>query len=244
MTTSPGSASPGRSRCGANPSISTNIAAALDAARGARPRLSRASARARRSSRRAAREARTAAPGRAIPTARRSIRASAAISTAAEAERAHRGGRRPRLAPRHGRRRSRPRSARSPIAASTPDGAESVVAAQPERWGDAVIARKEVPTSYHLSVVVDDALQGVTHVVRGQDLEAATDLHVLLQDLLGLPTPRYHHHPLDPRPRRATSWRRAGCPKSLAELRAKRRHRPPRIAGAGSASRRHPTPST
>ncbi|MBR3191259.1 glutamate--tRNA ligase family protein, partial [Bosea sp. (in: a-proteobacteria)] len=51
-------------------------------------------------------------------------------------------------------------------------------------------------TSYHLSVVVDDALQGVSHVVRGRDLEAATDIHVLLQRLLGLPTPRYHFHRL------------------------------------------------
>lgn len=66
----------------------------------------------------------------------------------------------------------------------------------PARWGDAVLARKEIPTSYHLSVVVDDALQGVTHVVRGRDLEASTDLHVLLQRLLGLPPPRYHHHAL------------------------------------------------
>jgi glutamyl-Q tRNA(Asp) synthetase len=73
---------------------------------------------------------------------------------------------------------------------------EAVVEADPARWGDAVLIRKEVPTSYHLSVVVDDALQGVTHVVRGRDLEAATDLHVLLQALLGLPTPRYHHHGL------------------------------------------------
>ncbi|MCC2653349.1 MAG: tRNA glutamyl-Q(34) synthetase GluQRS, partial [Microvirga sp.] len=59
-----------------------------------------------------------------------------------------------------------------------------------------VIVRKDTPTSYHLSVLVDDALQGVTHVVRGQDLEAATDLHVVLQDLLGLPTPLFHHHGL------------------------------------------------
>ncbi len=78
----------------------------------------------------------------------------------------------------------------------TPDGGEETVEADPWRWGDAVLVRKDVPTSYHLSVVVDDALQGVTHVVRGQDLEAATDLHVLLQKLLGLPTPLYHHHGL------------------------------------------------
>lgn len=76
------------------------------------------------------------------------------------------------------------------------DGATAAVAADPARWGDAVLVRKEIPTSYHLSVVVDDALQGVTHVVRGTDLEAATDLHVLLQALLGLPTPLYHHHGL------------------------------------------------
>ena len=66
----------------------------------------------------------------------------------------------------------------------------------PARWGDAVIARKDVPTSYHLAVVVDDALQGITHVVRGEDLLAATDIHRLLQRLLGLPAPRYHHHRL------------------------------------------------
>jgi glutamyl-Q tRNA(Asp) synthetase len=76
------------------------------------------------------------------------------------------------------------------------EGEEETVSTAPARWGDAVIVRKEVPTSYHLAVVVDDALQGVTHVVRGADLEAATDLHVLLQRLLGLPTPRYHHHAL------------------------------------------------
>jgi glutamyl-Q tRNA(Asp) synthetase len=70
------------------------------------------------------------------------------------------------------------------------------VMADPSRWGDAVIRRKEVPTSYHLSVVVDDALQGVTHVVRGADLEAATDLHALLQVVLALPQPAYHHHDL------------------------------------------------
>ncbi|PVE22347.1 tRNA glutamyl-Q(34) synthetase GluQRS [Microvirga sp. KLBC 81] len=75
-------------------------------------------------------------------------------------------------------------------------GDEEIVEVDPWRWGDAVIVRKDVPTSYHLSVVVDDALQGVTHVVRGQDLEAATDLHVLLQKLLGLSTPLYHHHGL------------------------------------------------
>ena len=75
-------------------------------------------------------------------------------------------------------------------------GAESRVAAHPERWGDAVIVRKDTPTSYHLAVVVDDALQGVTHVVRGADLEAATDLHTLLHALYGAPYIRFHHHRL------------------------------------------------
>lgn len=77
-----------------------------------------------------------------------------------------------------------------------PGGAFERVNARPQRWGDPVIVRKEAPTSYHLSVVVDDALQGVTHVVRGRDLYAATDLHRLLQHLLDLPAPRYHHHAL------------------------------------------------
>ncbi len=75
-------------------------------------------------------------------------------------------------------------------------GPVQISGCEPRRWGDPVVVRKETPTTYHLSVVVDDALQGVTHVVRGQDLEAATDLHVLLQKLLCLPTPYYHHHAL------------------------------------------------
>ena len=76
------------------------------------------------------------------------------------------------------------------------DGKADIVAADPSLWGDVVIARKEVPTSYHLAVVVDDAAQGVTHVVRGRDLFFATAVHVLLQKLLGLPSPAYHHHRL------------------------------------------------
>ena len=75
-------------------------------------------------------------------------------------------------------------------------GATTAVTADPLRWGDPVIARKGLPTSYHLSVVVDDALQGITHVVRGTDLEAATDIHCVLQNLLALPQPLYWHHPL------------------------------------------------
>ena len=65
-----------------------------------------------------------------------------------------------------------------------------------EGIGDIVLARRDMGTSYHLSVVVDDAGQGVTHVVRGQDLFEATKIHVILQRLLGLPTPIYHHHRL------------------------------------------------
>ena len=75
-----------------------------------------------------------------------------------------------------------------------PDGTQTVHPAEPERWGDAVIVRKEVPASYHLSVVVDDARQGVTRVTRGQDLFAATGLQRLLQVLLDLPEPLYSHH--------------------------------------------------
>lgn len=63
-------------------------------------------------------------------------------------------------------------------------------------WGDVVLVRKDTPTSYHLSVVVDDALQGVTHVVRGQDLEASTAIHSVLQRLLNLSSPAYWHHQL------------------------------------------------
>ena len=62
--------------------------------------------------------------------------------------------------------------------------------------GDGVLARRDMGTSYHLSVVVDDADQGITDVVRGRDLFDATAIHVVLQRLLGLPTPRYHHHRL------------------------------------------------
>ncbi len=79
---------------------------------------------------------------------------------------------------------------------SGPSGESGTVAAEPAAWGDVVLARKETPTSYHLSVVIDDALQGVTHVVRGQDLFWSTSVHRLLQSLLGLPAPIYHHHRL------------------------------------------------
>jgi glutamyl-Q tRNA(Asp) synthetase len=77
-----------------------------------------------------------------------------------------------------------------------PRGQSGTITAAPQMWGDIVLARKEQPTSYHLSVVVDDALQGVTDIVRGQDLFYATAIHRLLQVLLGLPEPVYHHHKL------------------------------------------------
>ena len=102
--------------------------------------------------------------------------------------------------------------------------------AAPAGWGDAVIVRKDIPASYHLAVVVDDAWQGVTHVTRGRDLYAATDLHRLLQVLLDLPAPVYHHHRLiidqvggvqlaksarDPSLRSLRDKRHAGCPASV-----------------------------
>ncbi|MER9626058.1 MULTISPECIES: tRNA glutamyl-Q(34) synthetase GluQRS [unclassified Mesorhizobium] len=70
------------------------------------------------------------------------------------------------------------------------------VEAHPQDWGDVVVARREIPTSYHLAVTMDDALQGVSHVVRGQDLYSATSVQRLLQQLLGLPQPAYFHHRL------------------------------------------------
>lgn len=70
------------------------------------------------------------------------------------------------------------------------------IEARPEAWGDVIIARKDIPTSYHLSVVLDDALQAVSHVVRGRDLYFATSLQRLLQETLGLPQPSYFHHKL------------------------------------------------
>jgi len=77
-----------------------------------------------------------------------------------------------------------------------PSGETGDMAAEPAAWGDVIVGRKETPTSYHLSVVIDDALQGVTHVVRGQDLFWSTSVHRVLQALLDLPAPSYHHHRL------------------------------------------------
>ena len=77
-----------------------------------------------------------------------------------------------------------------------PDGETGRLTIAPERWGDVVLARKDIGTSYHIAVVVDDALQKVSHVTRGQDLFHATDVHRLLQVLLELPMPVYCHHKL------------------------------------------------
>jgi glutamyl-Q tRNA(Asp) synthetase len=77
-----------------------------------------------------------------------------------------------------------------------PAGDTGAIAADPAAWGDVILARKDSPTSYHLAVVVDDAAQSVTDVVRGRDLFHATGVHRLLQALLGLPQPRYRHHRL------------------------------------------------
>lgn len=73
---------------------------------------------------------------------------------------------------------------------------ERLIEARPQTAGDVVLARKDAPASYHLSCTLDDAAMGVTHVLRGQDLFAATHVHRLLQTLLNLPSPVYCHHPL------------------------------------------------
>ena len=88
-----------------------------------------------------------------------------------------------------------------------------------QAWGDVVIARKDALASYHLAVVVDDAAEGVTDVVRGRDLETATDVHRVLQSLLGLPTPRYHHHALICGPDGKRLAKRTGSA-SLADMRS------------------------
>ena len=93
------------------------------------------------------------------------------------------------------------------------------ITADPASAGDVVLARKETPTSYHLAVTIDDAAQGVTDVVRGMDLFEATHVHRLLQALLGLPTPKYHHHPLLVGPDGKRLAKRNGA-RPLAELRA------------------------
>jgi glutamyl-Q tRNA(Asp) synthetase len=77
-----------------------------------------------------------------------------------------------------------------------PDGQRGLIPARPETAGDVVLARKDAGTAYHLAVTHDDALQGVTQVIRGHDLFEAAHIQVLIQALMGWPTPRYRHHPL------------------------------------------------
>jgi glutamyl-Q tRNA(Asp) synthetase len=99
------------------------------------------------------------------------------------------------------------------------DAGAGLTGANPAPFGDVVIARKDALASYHLAVVVDDAAQGITDVVRGADLFASTHIHRLLQALLGLPVPRYHHHPLVLGPDAKRLAKRAGGA-TLADLRA------------------------
>ncbi len=96
---------------------------------------------------------------------------------------------------------------------------QGCLACDPARFGDVVLARKDIPASYHLCVTHDDALQGVTLVTRGEDLKPATDLHRLLQALLGWPAPAYAHHRLltDEAGRRLAKRDRAA---TLRDLRA------------------------
>ena len=110
-----------------------------------------------------------------------------------------------------------------------PHGETGQVTADPQAWGDVIVARKETPTSYHLSVVIDDALQGVTDVVRGEDLFYSTSVHRLLQCLLGLPAPAYRHHRLI-RNETGHKLSKSGDATGLRELRA---------AGATLADIRH-----
>ncbi len=93
------------------------------------------------------------------------------------------------------------------------------VAATPLAHGDVVLARKDAPASYHLSCTLDDAAMGVTHVLRGNDLRGATDIHRLLQALLALPAPVYRHHPLLLGPDGKRLAKRAGSI-ALADLRS------------------------
>ena len=109
-----------------------------------------------------------------------------------------------------------------------PAGETGSIAANPAAWGDVILARKETPTSYHLAVVVDDAAQGVTEVVRGRDLFHATSVHRLLQALLGLAGAALPPPPPDPRCRR----------QQAVEIDAS--HRLARVARARRQRRRYP----
>lgn len=100
-----------------------------------------------------------------------------------------------------------------------PDGETGRVRADLAAWGDVVLARKDVPASYHLACVLDDALQGVTQVVRGRDLFWSTSVHRALQELFGLPEPIYFHHDLilDETGRKLSKSRRSTALRHLRE---------------------------
>lgn len=98
------------------------------------------------------------------------------------------------------------------------DALAGMVVADPRSHGDVILARKDAPASYHLAVTVDDAAQGISHVVRGSDLFAATHIHRLLQALLDLPTPDYRHHALLAGPDGTRLAKRHGAP-TLESLR-------------------------
>jgi glutamyl-Q tRNA(Asp) synthetase len=105
------------------------------------------------------------------------------------------------------------------------DELSGAVVADPLALGDVVLARKDAPASYHLAVTVDDAAQGVTHIVRGRDLFEATHVHRLLQELLGLPVPLYRHHALLTDAAGNRLAKRNGAP-TLASLHAARQDGP------------------
>ena len=132
-------------------------------------------------------------PGRATPTAPRCIRGSRSLSAADGGYACE--GRAVCLAPGHVG-RDGARTGPADLERDRPRPLERDGCRRAAAWGDVVLARKDTPTSYHLAVVVDDAAQGVTHVVRGQDLFWSTSVHRLLQELLGVPAPAYHHHRL------------------------------------------------
>jgi glutamyl-Q tRNA(Asp) synthetase len=104
-----------------------------------------------------------------------------------------------------------------------PDSAACEVAARADIWGDVVLVRKDCPTSYHLAVVIDDAKQGISHVVRGRDLFEATAIHRLLQELLALPAPLYRHHALLT-DREGRKLAKSAASKSLRQWRAEGWH--------------------
>ncbi len=130
---------------------------------------------------------------------------------------------------------------RALAAADAPDWTEvdalgaapATVAGEAAAWGDVVLARKETPTSYHLSVVVDDAGQGISHVVRGTDLREATAVHRVLQQLLGLPAPLYHHHALGPDGRKLSKSAGAEALGALREAGVTPEEVRVRLVGAG-----------